>query len=280
MVGELATARANSNVYRPDPVLLGLALERLYLIDDLPHIGTGAHDIDLMVMNSHDALEVMHADDPVTTTRMTKALDQMTTKLHAKFEEYDKDRKGYVKAPQCVQLAKWILHQYHPGGERARIKVTYEEDKSEESRAAIHRMSSLYKDGATVGCMTQLASDRVLKNRMSLSQLDRFMSCTMAAYDCIMIEEWAASTNAVQDELTELYGLYDDLFEMYDVDGNGVVDMDELMQMIAAIKHTQTSQLNQAKIMQLWDPNGDDEVGALDGYFMCYPALSHSTCTV
>merc|ERR1740130_527178 len=148
----------------------------------------------------------MHADDPVTTTRMTKALDQMSTKLDAKFAEYDKDRKGYVKAPQCVQLAKWILHQYHPDGECARIKVTYEEDTSGESRAAVHRMSSLYKDGGTAECMTQLTSERVLKNRMSLSQLDRFMSCTMAAYDCIMIEEWAASTTAVQDDLTELYG--------------------------------------------------------------------------
>ena len=38
--------------------------------------------------------------------------------------------------------------------------------------------------------------------------------------------------------------------------------MHELMQMIAAVKNTESSELNHATIKQVWDSDGDGQVGA------------------
>ena len=79
------------------------------------------------------------------------------------------------------------------------------------------------------------------------------------------MEEQVRSVHAEMEQLRSVHKLSreesDGIFELYDVDGNGTVDMNELMEMIAAVKNTESSQLNHAKIKQVWDSDGDGQVG-------------------
>merc|ERR1711865_674039 len=52
----------------------------------------------------------------------------------------------------------------------------------------------------------------------------------------------------------------DGMFDLFDADGNGTVDMKELMAMIAEVKQTDSSKLNQAKIREAWDSDNDGKV--------------------
>ena len=80
------------------------------------------------------------------------------------------------------------------------------------------------------------------------------------------MKQQVRSVQAEMDKLRSVHKLSreesDAIFELYDVDGNGTVDMHKLMQMIAAVKNTESSELNHAKIKQVWDSDGDGQVGA------------------
>ena len=58
------------------------------------------------------------------------------------------------------------------------------------------------------------------------------------------------------------------LFDWYDTDGSGAVGMKELVEMIAAFKQTDSSTLNQAKIKEVWDADGDGMVRLLTACFL------------
>ena len=45
----------------------------------------------------------------------------------------------------------------------------------------------------------------------------------------------------------------DEFFDLYDTDGSGAVDIDELVQMVAAFKQRDSSTLNRTKIQKAWD---------------------------
>ena len=52
----------------------------------------------------------------------------------------------------------------------------------------------------------------------------------------------------------------DQIFELFDRDGDGTVDMEELVAMVAAAKHKDGSELDRATIQRVWDADGDGEV--------------------
>ena len=52
----------------------------------------------------------------------------------------------------------------------------------------------------------------------------------------------------------------DAFFELYDTDGSGAVEMEELLEMVASFKQVDSGTLNQAKIKQVWDADGDGTV--------------------
>ena len=52
----------------------------------------------------------------------------------------------------------------------------------------------------------------------------------------------------------------DDFFELYDTDSSGTVDTSELLEMVASFKQKAVSTLNQSKIKQVWDADGDGTV--------------------
>ena len=82
------------------------------------------------------------------------------------------------------------------------------------------------------------------------------------------MKEQVRSVQAEMDKLRSLHKLSreesDGMFELYDADGNGTVDMNELMDMIATVKNIDSIQLNHAKIKQVWDSDGDGQVGAVE----------------
>ena len=49
-------------------------------------------------------------------------------------------------------------------------------------------------------------------------------------------------------------------FELYDTDASGGVEMEELLEMVASFKQVDSGTLNQAKIKQVWDADGDGTV--------------------
>ena len=55
----------------------------------------------------------------------------------------------------------------------------------------------------------------------------------------------------------------DEFFNLYDTDGSGAVDIGELVQMVAAFKERDSSTLNQTKIQEAWDADGDGSVRLL-----------------
>ena len=55
----------------------------------------------------------------------------------------------------------------------------------------------------------------------------------------------------------------DCFFDLYDTDGSGSVDMEELLEMVAAFKQRESSSLNRAKIKEVWDADGDGMVSLL-----------------
>ena len=55
----------------------------------------------------------------------------------------------------------------------------------------------------------------------------------------------------------------DEFFDLYDTDGSGAVDIDELVQMVAAFKQRDSSTLNRTKIQEVWDADGDGSVRLL-----------------
>ena len=67
-------------------------------------------------------------------------------------------------------------------------------------------------------------------------------------------EEAAAAARAPTREQS------DQIFAQFDTDGDGTVDMDELVEMVAAAKHTDSSGLDREKIQQVWDADGSGEV--------------------
>merc|ERR1712086_311689 len=52
----------------------------------------------------------------------------------------------------------------------------------------------------------------------------------------------------------------DMIFETFDNDGDGTIDMVELMQMVATAKSADISSLDQARIKEEWDNDGDGEI--------------------
>ena len=52
----------------------------------------------------------------------------------------------------------------------------------------------------------------------------------------------------------------DGLFELYDTEADGTLDMSELIDMIADAKQKEGSQLDKAKIQQVWDADSDGTV--------------------
>ena len=58
-------------------------------------------------------------------------------------------------------------------------------------------------------------------------------------------------------------GESDEFFDLYDTDGSGAVDIDELVQMVAAFKQRDSSTLNRTKIQEVWDADGDGSVRLL-----------------
>jgi hypothetical protein len=55
----------------------------------------------------------------------------------------------------------------------------------------------------------------------------------------------------------------DEFFDLYDTDGSGAVDIDELVQMVAAFKQRDSSTMNRSKIQEAWDADGDGSVRLL-----------------
>ena len=55
----------------------------------------------------------------------------------------------------------------------------------------------------------------------------------------------------------------DEFFDLYDTDGSGAVDIDELVQMVAAFKQRDSSTLKRTKIQEAWDVDGDGSVRVL-----------------
>jgi hypothetical protein len=55
----------------------------------------------------------------------------------------------------------------------------------------------------------------------------------------------------------------DCFFDLYDTDGSGTVEMEELLEMVAAFKQRESSSLDQAKIKEVWDADGDGMVSVL-----------------
>ena len=58
-------------------------------------------------------------------------------------------------------------------------------------------------------------------------------------------------------------GESDEFFDLYDTDGSGAVDIDQLVQMVAAFKQRDSSTLNRTKIQKAWDADGDGSVRLL-----------------
>ena len=52
----------------------------------------------------------------------------------------------------------------------------------------------------------------------------------------------------------------DAFFDWYDTDWSGAVDMEELLEMVASFKQVDSNTLNQAKIKQVWNADGDGTV--------------------
>ena len=52
----------------------------------------------------------------------------------------------------------------------------------------------------------------------------------------------------------------DAFFDLYDTDESGAVDMEELLKMVASFKQVDINTLNQTKIKQVWDADGDGTV--------------------
>jgi hypothetical protein len=55
----------------------------------------------------------------------------------------------------------------------------------------------------------------------------------------------------------------DRFVDLYDTDGSGTVEMEELLEMVAAFKQRESSSLDQAKIKEVWDADGDGMVSVL-----------------
>jgi len=70
----------------------------------------------------------------------------------------------------------------------------------------------------------------------------------------------AHTTEAVSQEES------DEFFNLYDTDGSGAVDIGELVQMVAAFKERDSSTLNQTKIQEAWDADGDGSVTSAEFY--------------
>ena len=52
----------------------------------------------------------------------------------------------------------------------------------------------------------------------------------------------------------------DEIFEIFDIDSDGCVDMDELLEMVAFTKKTASGALDRAQIQQMWDLDGAGKV--------------------
>ena len=74
-----------------------------------------------------------------------------------------------------------------------------------------------------------------------------------------------AAAKAAEDALDEAVSKEesDRFFDLYDTDASGTVDMEELLEMVAAFKQRDSSSLNQAKIKEAWDADGDGTVSLL-----------------
>merc|ERR1712195_34690 len=76
-----------------------------------------------------------------------------------------------------------------------------------------------------------------------------------------VVEEQEVETEEAVEEVPEVSRAdSDDLFDKFDADDSGGLDLDELLEMIAEVKHADKAELQTEEIKKAWDADGDGSV--------------------
>merc|ERR1711957_700599 len=76
-----------------------------------------------------------------------------------------------------------------------------------------------------------------------------------------VVEEQEVETEEAVEEVPEVSRAdSDELFDKFDADDSGGLDLDELLEMIAEVKHADKAELQTEEIKKAWDADGDGSV--------------------
>merc|ERR1711957_475161 len=76
-----------------------------------------------------------------------------------------------------------------------------------------------------------------------------------------VVEEQEVETEETVEEVPEVSRAdSDELFDKFDADDSGGLDLDELLEMIAEVKHADKAELQTEEIKKAWDADGDGSV--------------------
>ena len=96
-----------------------------------------------------------------------------------------------------------------------------------------------------------------------VARLSAELEASQAAVSALQAEAEKPAHDALDNNAAVSQEESDHFFDLYDTDGSGTVDMEELLEMVAAFKQRDSSSLNQAKIKEAWDADGDGTVSLL-----------------
>ena len=127
--------------------------------------------------------------------------------------------------------------------------------------------------GCEIGAACESQKEEALKEE-ALERKFQGQEYALGCHDCQVASQLQESTSHHEsNQLPESHSEEDqeivsreesdDFFDLYDTDGSGTVDMEELLEMVAAFKQIDSSKLNRAKIKQVWDADGDGMVRVL-----------------
>ena len=181
-------------------------------------------------------------------------MDKVVLRAYKKFEQLDVNSNGLLEGDELSGLATWVWSSFHPGGQPVSAEFMEQEGAKLLGRLDANGDGAMSFDEFAE--WFRRTCESVAQYRRGLSIRKKQVVKKSVGRNIPM--DGASDINeAVTKEESDRF------FDLYDTNGSGTVEMQELLEMVAAFKQRESSSLNQAKIKEAWDADGDGTVSLL-----------------
>ena len=257
-------------------------------------------DVDSNGSLSHSELKKEIQKDSELRERLS------ATKWKTFFSEIDSDGDGMITQEEFVVY--YTKHCAEGDGEEAAAAAAAEEEAAAAKAKAAEEEAAAAEEEAAAAAAKAVEEEAAEEEAAAAKAAEEEAAAAKTAEDEAAVANAAAAAKAAEEEAAAAAKAAEEevsvpeppqhvpqpettaarsaaaeitleesteMFHLYDEDGSGSVDTEELLNMVAALKGKQLESLNRDKVLEVWDPNDDGQVVASTALYIggCYIRL-------